>query len=126
MTSIFDLNIDLNPRLAGFPGDASGKEPTCQNMRHKRHGFNPWVGTIPWSSKWQPILVFFPRKSHGQRSHGAAESDTEHLSTWLAPRSVILPVMVDKLAWKPSQGNAKGNQITRMAVIKKRDKHKCW
>ena len=54
---------------------------------------------------------------------GCKESDTKHLSTQLAPRSVILPVMVDKLAWKPSQGNAKGNQITRMAVIRKRDKH---
>ena len=81
---------------------------------------------IPWSSKWQPILVFFPRKSHGQRSHGAAESDTECLSARLAPRSVILPVMVDKLAWKSSQGNAKGNQITRMAVIKRRDEHERW
>ena len=34
----------------------------------KRHGFNPWVGKIPWRSKWQLIPVFFPGKSHGQRS----------------------------------------------------------
>ena len=25
----------------GFPGGASGKEPTCQNRRHKRRGFDP-------------------------------------------------------------------------------------
>ena len=25
----------------GFPGGASGKEPTCQSRRHKRRGFNP-------------------------------------------------------------------------------------
>ena len=32
----------------GFPGGASGKEPTCQYKRHKRDGFHPWVGKIPW------------------------------------------------------------------------------
>ena len=57
---------------------------------------------------------------------GCKESHTEHLSTRLPLRSVILPMVVDKLAWKPSQGNAKGTQITRMAVIKQRDKHKHW
>ena len=31
-------------------------------------GFNPWVGKIPWRRKWQPTPVFFPGKSHGQRS----------------------------------------------------------
>ena len=33
----------------GFPG---GKEYTCQRVRQERHGFNPWVGKIPWSRKW--------------------------------------------------------------------------
>ena len=28
----------------GFPDCASGKEPTCQCRRCKRHGFDPWVG----------------------------------------------------------------------------------
>ena len=31
-------------------------------------GSDPWVGTIPWSQKWQPALVFLPGKAHGQRS----------------------------------------------------------
>ena len=31
-----------------FPGGASGKEPTYQCMRLKRHKFDPWVGKIPW------------------------------------------------------------------------------
>ena len=52
----------------GFPGGASGKEPTCQCRRHRRCGFDPWVGKIPWSGAWQPILVFLPGESHGQRS----------------------------------------------------------
>ena len=31
-----------------FPGGTSGKEPTCQCTRHKRHGFHPRVRKIPW------------------------------------------------------------------------------
>ena len=52
----------------GFPGGASAKEPTCQCMRCKRHGFHPRVGKILWRRAWQPTPVFLPRESHGQRS----------------------------------------------------------
>ena len=52
----------------GFPGGASGKEPTYQCRRPKRHGFNPWVGKIPWRRAWQPTPVFLPGESHGQGS----------------------------------------------------------
>ena len=31
-------------------------------------GFDPWVGKIPWSRKWQPTPVFLPGECHGQRS----------------------------------------------------------
>ena len=31
-----------------FPGGPSGKESSCQCRRHKRLGFDPWVGKIPW------------------------------------------------------------------------------
>ena len=65
-------------------------EPACQCRRHKRCGFNPSVGKIPWGRKWQATLVFLPGKSHGQRSlvgyspWGCKESDrTEHTSTGL-------------------------------------------
>ena len=51
--------------------------------RCKSHGFDPWVGKIPWRRKWQPTPVFLPGKSHGQRRladyivHGVAkELDT--------------------------------------------------
>ena len=32
----------------GFPGGVRGKEPVCQCRRHKRRGFDPWVGKIFW------------------------------------------------------------------------------
>ena len=50
----------------GFQGGASGKEPACQCGRHKGHGFNPWLGKIPWRRAWQPNPVFLPGESHGQ------------------------------------------------------------
>ena len=50
------------------PGSTSGKEPTCQSRRHKRHGLIPWVGKIPWRRKWQPTPVFLPGKSRGKKS----------------------------------------------------------
>ena len=31
-------------------------------------GLIPWVGKIFWRRAWQPIPVFLPRESHGQRS----------------------------------------------------------
>ena len=34
----------------------------------KRHGFDPWVGKIPWRMAKQPTPVFLPGESHGQRS----------------------------------------------------------
>ena len=62
---------------------------TCQCKRHKKWGFDPWVGKIPWSRKWQSAPVLFPGEFHGQRSladycpWGHKESDmTEQLSTY--------------------------------------------
>ena len=31
----------------GFQVGTSGKENTCQSRRHKRCGFDPWVGELP-------------------------------------------------------------------------------
>ena len=50
----------------GLPKWRSGKESACQCRRCKRCGFDPWVGKISWSRKWQPIAVFL-RKPYGQR-----------------------------------------------------------
>ena len=51
-----------------FPGDASGKKPSCHCRRHKRLGFTPWVRKSPWRREWQPVPVILTGKSHGQRS----------------------------------------------------------
>ena len=50
----------------GLPGGTV--ETACQCRRHRRLGFNPWVGKIPWRRKRPPTPVFLPGESHGQRS----------------------------------------------------------
>ena len=54
--------------LRDFPGDASGKELACQCRRHERCMLEPWVGKITWRRAWQPIPVFLPGESPGQRT----------------------------------------------------------
>ena len=61
----------------GFPGGASGKEPTCQYRRCKRHRIDPWVRKIPWRRTGKPTPVFLPTEAHGQRSRaGCSPWDT--------------------------------------------------
>ena len=55
------------------------------HLQCRRLGFDPWVGKIPRSRKWQSTPVFLPRKSNGQKSQagyspwGHKELDmTEH------------------------------------------------
>ena len=57
----------LAPQLPEVTEVTTGKEPACQCRSHKRHGFDPWVGKIPWRRAWQPTPVFLPGESHGQR-----------------------------------------------------------
>ena len=63
----------------------SDKESACQCRRCRRSGFGPWVRKT-LNRKWQPIMVFLPGKSCGQRSSvgyspwGHRELDTtEHM-----------------------------------------------
>ena len=52
------------------------------NAGDMRHGFDPWVGRIPWRRARQPTPIFLPGESHGQRSlvwatvHRVAKSQT--------------------------------------------------
>ena len=54
--------------VSDFPGDASGKQPTCQRRKRKRRVFSPRVGKIPWRRAWRSMPIFLPGESHGQRS----------------------------------------------------------
>ena len=45
-----------------LPRWCSCKEYTYQSRRHRRQGFHPSMGMIPWRRKWQLTPVFLPRK----------------------------------------------------------------
>ena len=90
-------------KKGSFPGGSVDKEPACQCRRCRKHGINPWVRKIPWRRKWQPTPVFFPGKSHGQRSlvgcspHGVVKSQTqlsEHTFTRKAHYSVFSSFLI--------------------------------
>ena len=72
--------------LLGFPGGASGKEPSASAGDVKRHRFDPWVEKIPWRRAWQLTPVFLPRESLAQKSlvgyspSGCKESDITEMT----------------------------------------------
>ena len=109
-SATWQLRLSLRPSLRNFPGGPvvktlpcnaggagsipvgiSGKEHACQCRRHKRCGFNPWVGKITWRRAQQPTPVFLPGESHGRRSlagyslQGCQESDTTELTQHARP-----------------------------------------
>ena len=83
----------------GFPGGASDKEPACQSRRHKRCGFDPWVGKIPWRRAFSSILSWrIPRteepgglQSVGLQRVGHDWSDLAHMGD-LVPWVGIKPL----------------------------------
>ena len=46
-----------------FPGGSAAK-----NLPANIGNSSPWVGKIPWRREWQPIPLFLPRQSQGERS----------------------------------------------------------
>ena len=76
-----------------FPGGAVGKDSACQFRRHKRHGFDPWVGKIPWRRAWQPLQHprmrnLMDRGASWASVYGAAKLDmTEHMLAGSGPGS---------------------------------------
>ena len=60
------------------------KNPPAMQETQEMWAPSPWVGKISWKRKWQPILVFLPRKSHGQRSLVGCSSWGRKSQTWLS------------------------------------------
>ena len=78
----------------GFPGDISGKELTYQRRRHKRCGFDPWVGKIPGGEHGNPLKYScldnpMDRGARQATVHRAAKSRSRlkrrgmHTHSWL-------------------------------------------
>ena len=61
-------NIWVKKEYMGLLRWLSGKESACKCKRHRRHGFDPCIGKIPWRKKWLPTSVFLLGKFNGQRN----------------------------------------------------------
>ena len=77
----------------GFPGGSDGKEYACNAGEL---GSIPGSGRSPGRREWQPIPVFLPGESHGQRilagysPWGCKESDTTEQLTHTFMKSGVL------------------------------------
>ena len=60
---------------------SSSKEFACQC---RTHGFDSWVGKIPWKRKWKLIPIFLAGKSHQQRSQADNSPWVTKSWTWLS------------------------------------------
>ena len=95
------------------PGNTSGKEPTCEWRRHKRWGFDSWVGKIAWRRAWPPTPAFWPGESPGQRSlagrvHRTTKSGTElkRLSTQHNKAHILIPRTCEYVALRNRRDSA--------------------
>ena len=61
----------------GLTRGPSGEESTCQC---KRREFNPWIGKIPWTRKWQTLILAWripwTEEPGGLQSMGRKEPNT--------------------------------------------------
>ena len=86
---------------SSIPSGSANEVSICHCKRFKRCRFNPWVGKIPWKSKWQPTPVSLPGESYEQWSlvghspRGRKESDTTerlHFPLSFSPTSLPFPL----------------------------------
>ena len=82
---VFRFLQSKNQRVKGKESKGSKGKESAYHARVPR--FDLWVKKIPWRREWQPMPVFLPKESHGQRSlassspWGLKESDTTECLT---------------------------------------------
>ena len=84
VTPLHFNSLTIIYNFLGFPGGTSGKEHACQCRRHKRLGFDPLVGKIPWRRAWQPTPVFLPGESPWTEEPVRLQSMGSQSWTWLS------------------------------------------
>ena len=80
-----------------FPDGTSGNVSRCQFRRHKRPGFDPWVGKIPWSRKWHPTPVILLEISVGKWAYWATVYGVTKRYDWVtdfAACSVLIFLLI--------------------------------
>ena len=112
----------------GFPGGASGKEPTCQCRRHKRCGFDLGQRRSPGGGHGNPHQYSclenpMDRGAWWVTAHRAAESDTteatQHPHTYHTHTQIWYPKLWSIMEYK--RVNWHNIQIQTFAMISKQD-----
>ena len=93
-----------------------GKESACSAGDSS---LTPGLGKAPWKRAWQPILVFLPGESHGQRSlvgyspWGCQESDTTEATepTDRFDPLILLDIFVNRIDSFITKGNYERNHL---------------
>ena len=92
-----ELHVACQHLERWLPCWCSGKESTCPCRRHKRRGFDTWVGKIPCRRVWQPTQYsclenpMEPRSLVGYRPWGHKELvTTEHACISWKIRKILL------------------------------------
>ena len=66
--SFFFFFLYLLIQVKGFPNGSEGKEYTCNAGDTAAAGWFPGSGRSPGGGNGNPLLVFLPGRSYGQRS----------------------------------------------------------
>ena len=80
--------LNIQASRASLPRWHSGKESPCQCRRHRRPRFNPWVGKIPWSTKWQPLQYSCLENPMDRGATGATVHWVAKSGSWLSMRAL--------------------------------------
>ena len=91
-----ETNATLLMLLKDLPSGSAVENPPANARDAGNAGSIPGSGKIPWRKEWQPTLVFWSGKSHGQSSlvgcspWGPKEQDmTEHTTQNILPDCLI-------------------------------------
>ena len=80
VTLLVNLLWEAFTRRIGLPRWFTGQVICLLCRRWRRHGFNSWVGKIPWRRTWQPTPLFLLDYAMDKRSlvgsMRSKESDT--------------------------------------------------
>ena len=72
--------------VSGLPRCLRGKEYTCLSWSRRKHGFDLWVGKIPWRRQWQLAqyscqIIPWPEEPGGLQSTGLQRAQHDWAGT---------------------------------------------
>ena len=91
----------------GFPGGASGKEPTCQCRRHRRCESDPWFRKVPGGGRGNPPSILAWRIPRTEEPGGQQSIESQSLAS-LKQLNMCAENTSGLLIWKLYSWEGKG------------------